>query len=142
MAITPTDNRIRYVTNTEGKTIDVIVPIELWQQIINSINIDSLSGLSSIDELEPKEQILAELQESIQHGIAGQTFPISHFGKRLLVNMTEVRFTLPFIRRLKGLTKRIARFKTTYSPLSKNYNLETLLAIKLLIETSPFLKYE
>lgn len=36
-----TDNRIRYVTNTEGKTIDVIVPVELWQQIINSINIDS-----------------------------------------------------------------------------------------------------
>jgi hypothetical protein len=77
MAITPTDNRIRYVTNTEGKTIDVIVPIELWQQIINSINIDSLNGLSSIDELEPKEQILAELQESIQHAITGQTFPIS-----------------------------------------------------------------
>ena len=36
-----TDNRIRYVTNIEGKTIDVIVPVELWQQIINSINIDS-----------------------------------------------------------------------------------------------------
>jgi len=36
-----TDNRIRYVTNTEGKTIDVIVPVELWQQIVNSINIDS-----------------------------------------------------------------------------------------------------
>ncbi len=35
------DNRIRYVTNTEGKTIDVIVLIELWQQIINSINLDS-----------------------------------------------------------------------------------------------------
>jgi hypothetical protein len=39
--IAPTDNRIRYVTNIEGKTIDVIVPVELWQQIINSINIDS-----------------------------------------------------------------------------------------------------
>jgi len=36
-----TDNRIRYITNTEGKTIDVIVPVELWQQIINSINPDS-----------------------------------------------------------------------------------------------------
>jgi hypothetical protein len=36
-----TDNRIRYITNIEGKTIDVIVPVELWQQIINSINIDS-----------------------------------------------------------------------------------------------------
>jgi hypothetical protein len=38
---TLTDTSIRYVTNTEGKTIDVIVPIELWQQIINSINLDS-----------------------------------------------------------------------------------------------------
>ena len=36
-----TDNRIRYITNTEGKSIDVIVPVELWQQIINSINPDS-----------------------------------------------------------------------------------------------------
>jgi len=34
-----TDNRIRYVTNIEGKTIDVIVPVELWQQIINSNSI-------------------------------------------------------------------------------------------------------
>jgi hypothetical protein len=36
-----TDNRIRYVSNNEGKTIDVIIPVELWQQIINSINLDS-----------------------------------------------------------------------------------------------------
>lgn len=42
MPISPTDNRIRYVTNTEGKTIDVIIPVELWQQIINSINIDTV----------------------------------------------------------------------------------------------------
>ena len=37
-----TDNRIRYVTNTEGKTIDVMIPVELWQKIINFINIDSV----------------------------------------------------------------------------------------------------
>ena len=36
----PTDNRIRCVTNTEGETIDVIIPVELWQQIINPININ------------------------------------------------------------------------------------------------------
>ena len=41
IATSNADNRIRYVTNTEGKTIDVIVPVELWQKIINSINIDS-----------------------------------------------------------------------------------------------------
>jgi hypothetical protein len=36
-----TDNRIRYITNSEGKTIYVIIPVELWQQIMNTINIDS-----------------------------------------------------------------------------------------------------
>ncbi|NMF61200.1 hypothetical protein [Pseudanabaena yagii] len=47
-----TDNRIRYVTNIEGKTIDVIVPVELWQQIINSINIDSNLSQQQEDNLE------------------------------------------------------------------------------------------
>ncbi len=55
------ENLIRYVTNTEGKTTDVLVPIELWQQIINSLNPDNSSGLAAIDEQEPKTQILADL---------------------------------------------------------------------------------
>jgi len=54
-------NLIRYVTNTEGKTTDVLVPIELWQQIINSLNPNNSSGLAAIDEQEPKTQILADL---------------------------------------------------------------------------------
>jgi hypothetical protein len=81
MPIAPTDNRIRYVTNVEGKTIDVILPVELWQQIINSINIDiaidNVSGLALVDEQEPKEQILADLQESIRLATIGQTIPVS-----------------------------------------------------------------
>ena len=55
------ENLIRYVTNTEGKTTDVLVPIELWQQIINSLNPNNSSGLAAIDEQEPKTQILADL---------------------------------------------------------------------------------
>ena len=55
------ENLIRYVTNTEGKTTDVLVPIELWQQIINSLNPDNPGGLAAIDEQEPKTQILADL---------------------------------------------------------------------------------
>ncbi len=77
MMIAPIDSCIRYVTNCEGKTTDVIVPVELWQQIINSINIDSISGLSLVDEQEPKGQILADLQESVRLAAAGQTFPVS-----------------------------------------------------------------
>ena len=77
MMIAPIDSCIRYVINCEGKTTDVIVPVELWQQIINSINIDSISGLSLVDEQEPKGQILADLQESVRLAAAGQTFPVS-----------------------------------------------------------------
>jgi hypothetical protein len=77
MVIASTDNRIRYVTNDEGNTTDVIIPVELWQQIIKSINIDSINGLALVDEEEPNEQILSDLQESIRLAAAGQTFPVS-----------------------------------------------------------------
>ncbi|CAN1213219.1 Addiction module component [Tumidithrix helvetica PCC 7403] len=77
MSIAPIDNRIRYVTNAEGETTDVLVPVELWQQILNSINFDSVSGLALIDEQEPKEKILSDLQESVRLATAGQTFPVT-----------------------------------------------------------------
>ncbi|UXE63303.1 MAG: hypothetical protein KA717_12075 [Woronichinia naegeliana WA131] len=35
MAIAQSLNFIRYVTNSEGKTTDVLVPMEIWQQIIH-----------------------------------------------------------------------------------------------------------
>ena len=66
MTIAQIENLIRYVTNSEGKTTDVLVPLELWQQLIHSLNTDNISGLAWIDEQEPKEQILVDLQESIR----------------------------------------------------------------------------
>ena len=66
MPIAQIENLIRYVTNAEGKATDVIVPLELWQQLIHSLNTDSTGGLALIDEQEPKEQILADLQESVR----------------------------------------------------------------------------
>ena len=77
MIIPQIENQIRYVTNIEGQTTDVLVPIELWQQLISSINSDNVSGLAWIDEQEPKAQILADLQESVQQAAAGETFPVS-----------------------------------------------------------------
>ena len=77
MMIAQIENLIRYVTNSEGKATDVLVPLELWQQLIHSLSIDNISGLAWIDEQEPKEQILADLQESVRLAAAGQTFPVS-----------------------------------------------------------------
>jgi hypothetical protein len=65
---------IRYITNSEGKTTDVIIPVEIWKKMI--ISLDTKSGLAWIDEQESKEEILADLKESIQDAKAGKTFPI------------------------------------------------------------------
>jgi hypothetical protein len=77
MPIAQIENLIRYVTDAEGKATDVIVPLEIWQQIIYFLNTDNISGLALTDELEPKEQILADLQESVRLVTAGQTFSVS-----------------------------------------------------------------
>ncbi|MEH2233161.1 MAG: hypothetical protein V7K71_26600 [Nostoc sp.] len=79
MIIAQIESQIRYVTNVDGETTDVLVPIELWQQLISlsSINSDNASGLAWIDEQEPKAQILADLQESVRQAALGQTFPVS-----------------------------------------------------------------
>lgn len=76
MIITQIESQIRYVTNLDGETTDVLVPVE-WQQLISSINSDNVSGLAIIDEQEPKAQILADLQESVRQAAVGQTFPFS-----------------------------------------------------------------
>ncbi|MBD2201479.1 hypothetical protein H6G33_02520 [Calothrix sp. FACHB-1219] len=77
MIIEQIKSQIRYITNVDGELIDVIVPIELWQQLISSINSDTASGLAWIDEQEPKAQILADLQDSVRQAAVGQTFPVS-----------------------------------------------------------------
>ncbi|MBD2676987.1 hypothetical protein H6H03_04565 [Nostoc paludosum FACHB-159] len=79
MIMAQIENQIRYVINADGETTDVLIPIELWQQLISSINSDNASGLAWIDEQEPKAQILADLQESVQQPAAGQTSPVSDF---------------------------------------------------------------
>jgi hypothetical protein len=82
MPIAQTENLIRYVINPDGKTTDVIVPVELWQQLINSVDTDS--GLAWIDEQEPKAQILADLQESLRQAATEQTFPVSQLWQDII----------------------------------------------------------
>ncbi|WP_375469816.1 hypothetical protein [uncultured Nostoc sp.] len=77
MIIAQIESQIRYVTNVDGEATDVLIPIELWQQLMSSINSDNVSGLAWIDEQEPKAKILAELQESVRQAAVGQTFPVS-----------------------------------------------------------------
>ncbi|BAY75892.1 hypothetical protein NIES25_23410 [Nostoc linckia NIES-25] len=67
MIMAQIENQIRYVTNANGQTTDVLVPIELWQQLISSINSDNLSLLAWVDEKEPIAQILADTANANYH---------------------------------------------------------------------------
>lgn len=44
MPIAQTENLIRYVINADGKTTDVIVPVELLRQLINSVDSKELQA--------------------------------------------------------------------------------------------------
>ena len=79
--ISQIDTTIRYITNAEGEKTEVIIPIELWNHLMQSIDpseiYSTVSGLSPVDEDEPKSQILADLQASIRAARSGEVYPVS-----------------------------------------------------------------
>lgn len=75
MPITQIEENIRYLTDADGNKTDVIVPVELWEKVLEALQISS--GLDPIDEQEPKSQILADFQKALQEAQSGQTLPIS-----------------------------------------------------------------
>ena len=69
------EDSVRYLTNDKGERTEVVVPVELWNQLLNLIQ--SPAGLNPIDEAEPNSQILADLKIALQEVKAGKTSPIS-----------------------------------------------------------------
>lgn len=69
------ENQIKYVTNAASEKTEVIIPLELWNSLVNSLE-PTDSGLNEIDEAEPKSQILADLQKSLRQAAAGQHYPL------------------------------------------------------------------
>lgn len=76
MNLSQIKKQIKYVTNAAGEKTEVIVPVEIWETLIELLQ-PIESGLNPIDENEPKAEILADLQESILQARTGQTYPIS-----------------------------------------------------------------
>lgn len=82
MSETQNRTQVRYVTNADGQPTDVLVPFDLWQQMLSSLQ-DSESGLAWVDEHEPITQLLADLKSSLKQAAAGQTFPIAQLWEDL-----------------------------------------------------------
>jgi hypothetical protein len=61
------NQKIRYITNQEGIKTDVLIPVEIWQNILTYL----------FPEIEDsKTEILADLKQSLLDGKEGKTFPI------------------------------------------------------------------
>ena len=76
MNLSQIQNQIKYVTNAVGEKTEVLIPVKIWATLVEHLQAIE-SGLDTIDENEPKAEILADLQESIRQSQTGQTYPIS-----------------------------------------------------------------
>lgn len=76
MNLSQLEAHLKYVRNHCGETTEVIVPVTLWQMLLNRLNLTS-SGLYAVDENEPKETVLNDLQASLKAAEAGEHYPIS-----------------------------------------------------------------
>ncbi len=87
MNISELQTLVKYISNAQGEKTEVIIPIEVWNSLLQKITqielYPTLSGLSPVDENEPKTQILADLQESIRAARGGETYPISQLWEDL-----------------------------------------------------------
>jgi hypothetical protein len=81
MNILEIQEQIKYITNSQGKKTEVVIPLELWEDLLHIANLrepqSTVVGLDLVDKNEPKAQILADLQEAIRSVKAGFTYPIS-----------------------------------------------------------------
>jgi len=61
--------QIRYLTNQNGKTTDVLIPLETWETILEALT-------AEYDSIDSKEEIIADLKQSLLEAKQGQTFPL------------------------------------------------------------------
>jgi hypothetical protein len=63
-------NKIRYLTNEEGKKTDVLIPLGMWENIIQILS-QEITSDSDI-----KAQLITEFKQSLLDAQEGKTFPL------------------------------------------------------------------
>jgi hypothetical protein len=67
MTVTEAQALIKYVTNAEGHTTDVLVPLSVWEALLES---------STLEDPEP-EMIAASIDRGLRDLKAGRTRPVA-----------------------------------------------------------------
>ena len=63
-------NKIRYLTNEQGKKTDVLIPFTIWLDIVENLELENY-----LDD-DSKAQIIADLKQSLIDVAEGNTLPI------------------------------------------------------------------
>ena len=61
--------QVRYLTNQQGKTTDILIPLETWETILQVLN-------SETDLLDSKRELIADFKQSLLDAKNGKTFPL------------------------------------------------------------------
>jgi len=61
--------QVRYLTNQQGKTTDVLVPLETWNTILQALTEEN-------DETDNKNELIADLKQNLLDAQKGNTFPL------------------------------------------------------------------
>ncbi len=70
MNIESLKNKIRYVTNQQGIKTDVLIPLALWENILQAFNSEIIQDQDS------KIQLIVDLKQSLLEAQEGKTFPL------------------------------------------------------------------
>jgi len=61
--------QVRYLTNQEGKTTDVLIPLETWETILQALTEES-------EPIDSKTELIADLKQSLIDAKQGKTYPL------------------------------------------------------------------
>jgi len=63
-------DKIRYLTNEEGKKTDVLIPLAIWENILQNLPVEIE------EENDHKTQLIGDLKQSLLHAREGKTYPL------------------------------------------------------------------
>ena len=70
MNIDTLKNNVRYLTNPQGEQTDVLIPLSLWENILQTLTPEQKNAL------EFKAELIADFQQSLLDAKNGKTFPL------------------------------------------------------------------
>ncbi len=68
--------QVRYLTNQEGKTTDVLIPLDTWETILQVLTAET-------HPIDSKAELIADFRQSLIDVKQGKTFPLEELWEEI-----------------------------------------------------------